>query len=152
MQWLCLPFCQLSTNQLYDLIKLRVDIFVVEQNCPYHELDNNDRKDGVYHLLGYQDGKLAAYLRLLPAGTTYDNVSIGRVVIASSTRSLGIGHALLQHGLQQAELFWPGNNIDIGAQEHLQNYYGQHGFKAISGTYLEDDIPHVDMRLTKGAR
>ncbi|MGF1757439.1 GNAT family N-acetyltransferase [Photobacterium sagamiensis] len=149
MQWLCLPFSQLSTDQLYDLMKLRVDIFVVEQNCPYHELDNHDRKDGVHHLLGYKDDKLTAYLRLLPAGTTYDNVSLGRVVIAPSARSLGIGHSLLQQALQQAELFWPGKTIDIGAQEYLQDYYRQYGFTAISETYLEDDIPHVDMRLTK---
>ncbi|MGF1874428.1 GNAT family N-acetyltransferase [Photobacterium frigidiphilum] len=149
MQWQCLSFNQLSTDQLYDLIKLRIDIFVVEQNCPFHDLDNLDRKDGTHHLLGYKNDELVAYLRLLPAGTTYDNVSMGRVATSDSARGTGIGHQLLIQGLEHAELLWPKQDIDIGAQEHLQAYYKQHGFNVISTMYLEDDIPHVDMRLTK---
>lgn len=149
MQWQCLSFNQLSTDQLYDLIKLRVDIFVVEQNCPYHDLDNHDRKGGTHHLLGYKNDELVAYLRLLPAGTTYDNVSMGRVATSASARGTGIGHQLLIQGLEHAESLWPKQDIDIGAQEHLQAYYKQHGFNAISAMYLEDDIPHVDMRLAK---
>ena len=150
MQWLCLPFEQLTTHQLYDLLKLRVDVFVVEQNCPYPELDDNDRQAGTHHLLGYQDDKLVAYLRLLPPGATYANTSIGRVLTAECMRGTGIGHELLQLGLAQAERLWPDQTIDIGAQSHLQSYYSRYGFEAISAEYLEDGIPHIDMRLRKG--
>lgn len=149
MQWQCLPFEQLTTHQLYDLLKLRVDVFVVEQNCPYPELDEHDRHPQTHHLLGFQDGELVAYLRLLPPGVTYDNVSIGRVLTAQTARGTGAGHALLQQGLIHAERLWPQHTIDIGAQDHLQSYYLQYGFSPISEMYLEDGIPHIDMRLTK---
>ncbi|PSU46553.1 GNAT family N-acetyltransferase, partial [Photobacterium aphoticum] len=82
MQWQCLHFEQLSVHQLYDLLKLRSDVFVVEQTCVYPDLDNHDRHTGTRHLLGYQGDKLVAYLRLLPAGVTYDHISIGRVATA----------------------------------------------------------------------
>jgi len=150
MQWQCLPFEQLTTHQLYDLLKLRVDVFVVEQNCPYPELDNSDRQAGTHHLLGYQNDDLVAYLRLLPPGTTYTNTSIGRVLTAASARGTGAGHELLQRGLEYAEQLWPDHTIDIGAQSHLLHYYSRYGFEVISGEYLEDGIPHVDMRLSKG--
>ena len=150
MQWQCLPFEQLTTHQLYDLLKLRVDVFVVEQNCPYPELDNSDRQAGTHHLLGYLDEKLVAYLRLLSPGTTYANTSIGRVLTANCVRGTGAGHELLRLGLKHAERLWPDQTIDIGAQSHLQRYYSRYGFEAISTEYLEDGIPHVDMRLRKG--
>lgn len=150
MQWQCLPFEELTTHQLYDLMKLRVNVFVVEQNCPYPELDDNDRRAGTHHLLGYNNDQLVAYLRLLPPGTTYSNVSIGRVLTAESTRGTGAGHELLRLGLEHAERLWPDHTIDIGAQSHLQHYYARYGFEAISEEYLEDGIPHVDMRLSKG--
>ena len=150
MQWQCLPFEQLTTHQLYDLLKLRVDVFVVEQNCPYPELDNCDHLAGTHHLLGYHNDELVAYLRLLPPGTTYANSSIGRVLTAASARGTGAGHELIQQGLEYAEQLWPNQTIDIGAQSHLQHYYRRYGFEAISDEYLEDGIPHVDMRLRKG--
>lgn len=149
MNWICLPFHQLSTDQLYEALKLRVDVFVVEQTCPYPELDEKDRADGVYHLLGYQDGNLTACARLLPAGISYHNVSIGRVATAHSARGNGQGHQLLTTALEYCQQFWPNQTIEIGAQEHLQNFYGQHGFVTTSKMYLEDDIPHVDMKLIK---
>ncbi|MGB7994593.1 MAG: GNAT family N-acetyltransferase [Photobacterium halotolerans] len=149
MQWQCLRFDQLSTDQLYDIMKLRVDVFVVEQNCPYPELDGHDKARDVHHLIAYDNGTLMAYLRLLPAGTTYDNVSIGRVITAQAARGKGVGNTLLTQGLAYAEQLWPGQDIDIGAQSHLQSYYGRFGFEPSSDEYLEDGIPHIDMRLTK---
>ncbi len=86
--WQCIPFCQLTTEQLYDLLKLRVDVFVVEQTCPYPELDNKDRMTGVHHLLGYQDKELVACARLLPMGVSYPSVSIGRVATKASARGM----------------------------------------------------------------
>ncbi|MGR5236808.1 GNAT family N-acetyltransferase [Vibrio alfacsensis] len=146
INWVSLPFSQLTTTQLYEMLRLRVDVFVVEQACPYPELDGKDTLEGVYHLLGYQDGKLVACARLLPAGTTYDHVSIGRVVTKQSARGDGLGHQLLEQALQHCQQLWPNQTIDIGAQEHLRAFYARHGFEAISESYLEDGIPHVDMR------
>ena len=147
--WQCIPFSQLTTLQLYELLRLRTDVFVVEQTCPYPELDGKDTETGVQHLLGYKDAELVACARLLPQGVTYDNASIGRVATRLSARGDGLGHQLLIQALVQVERLFPGQTIDIGAQEHLEKYYEQHGFKRISDMYLEDDIPHIDMRLEK---
>ncbi|WP_019614039.1 GNAT family N-acetyltransferase [Psychromonas ossibalaenae] len=149
ISWQLLPFNKLSTNQLYQLIKLRIDVFVVEQTCPYPELDGKDLFDGVQHLLGFNNGELIACARLLPGGISYDNVSIGRVATKQTARGSGLGHQLLTQALQQCERLWPGQSIDIGAQQHLTPFYQRHGFKEISEMYLEDNIPHVDMRLNK---
>lgn len=147
--WHSIPFSELSTHQLYQLLKLRVDVFVVEQTCPYPELDGKDTLAGVEHLLGYSDEELVACARLLPPGTSYDNTSIGRVATKQSARGDGLGHQLIKEALTRCEVLWPNTAIDIGAQQHLENFYASHGFKTISDMYLEDDIPHVDMRLEK---
>lgn len=147
--WHSIPFSELSTQQLYQLLKLRVDVFVVEQNCPYPELDGKDTLAGVEHLLGYADTELVACARLLPPGTSYDNTSIGRVATKQSARGDGLGHQLIKEALTRCEILWPEKTIDIGAQQHLENFYANHGFETISEMYLEDDIPHVDMRLEK---
>lgn len=147
--WQLIPFSDLTTNQLYQLLKLRVNVFVVEQTCPYPELDDKDHQAGVHHLLGYQDEELIACARLLPSGISYPSVSIGRVATAEAKRGGGLGHQLLQQALQGCESLWPGESIEIGAQEHLASFYAQHGFVQTSAMYLEDDIPHVDMRLDK---
>jgi len=147
--WHSIPFSELSTQQLYQLLKLRVDVFVVEQNCPYPELDGKDTLAGVEHLLGYADAELVACARLLPPGTSYDNTSIGRVATKQSARGDGLGHQLIKEALTRCEALWPNKTIDIGAQQHLKNFYASHGFETISEMYLEDDIPHVDMRLEK---
>ena len=149
ISWLLLPFNKLSTAQLYELIKLRVDVFVVEQHCPYPELDDKDQLDKVQHLLGVNNGEIIACARLLPAGVSYDNVSIGRIATKETARGNGLGHQLLSNALRQCENLWPGQTIDIGAQQHLEIFYQGHGFKPISAMYLEDGIPHIDMRLTK---
>ncbi len=146
LTWMTVPFTQLTTIQLYELIRLRVDVFVVEQTCPYPELDGKDTLEGVHHLLCYHNDELVACARLLPAGTSYNNVSIGRVVTKQTARGGGLGHQLLEEALSQCELLWPRKTIDIGAQEHLTQFYASHGFKVISDSYLEDGIPHVDMR------
>ncbi len=146
IRWITLPFSQLNTIQLYELLRLRVDVFVVEQNCPYPELDGKDVVEGVYHLLGYHGEELVACARLLPAGTSYDNVSIGRVITKQSARGGGLGHQLLEEALLQCDTLWPHQTIDIGAQEHLIEFYASHGFDVISDSYLEDGIPHVNMR------
>lgn len=143
--WQCLPFSQLNTQQLYQLLQLRVDVFVVEQTCPYPELDDKDHQSGVHHLLGYQNDKLIACARLLPAGISYPSVSIGRVATAAQARGQGLGHQLLQQALHYCQQYWPNANIEIGAQAHLEAFYQQYGFTRTSDSYLEDGIPHIDM-------
>ena len=154
--WTLLPFSSLTTHQLYALLKLRTNVFVVEQNCPYPELDDKDTKQDVYHLLGYQqldDGQsepeLVAYARLLPPGVSYPQVSIGRVAVAESARGQKLGHALVDEALKGCEQAWPGQDIQIGAQVYLEAFYKSFGFTRQSEDYLEDGIPHVDMLLSK---
>lgn len=147
--WQLKPFSELTTTQLYQLLKLRVDVFVVEQTCPYPELDDKDHQQNVYHLLGYQGEELIACARLLPTGLSYPSVSIGRVATKERHRGGGLGHHLLQQALAGCESLWPGESIEIGAQEHLSKFYQHHGFKQTSDMYLEDEIPHIDMKLEK---
>ena len=149
LSWKLLSFNQLSTHQLYQLIKLRIDVFVVEQTCPYPELDDKDTLDGVYQLIGFMDDEIVACARLMAPGVSYDNVSIGRVATKLSCRGQGLGHKLVAEALSQCQGLWPDSSIDIGAQEHLSRFYAEYGFQPISDMYLEDDIPHIDMRLEK---
>lgn len=149
LNWYSLSFSQLSTDQLYELLKLRTDVFVVEQNCPYPELDDKDRIDGVYHLLGFNKKVLVAYARLLPPGVSYAQVSIGRVVVADRARSEGYGQCLISEALRHCEQYWPDQDIQIGAQVYLEKLYQTFGFARLSDNYLEDGIPHVDMVLSK---
>ncbi|EKO3441741.1 GNAT family N-acetyltransferase [Vibrio fluvialis] len=144
--WQCLSFSELTNHQLYELLKLRVDVFVVEQTCPYPELDNKDIAEGVKHLLGYRDGQLIACSRLLPPEVSYPSVSIGRVVTLQTARGDGLGHQLIREALEQCQSLWPNQAIEIGAQEHLSEFYARHGFVRTSSTYLEDGIAHVDMK------
>jgi len=148
--WQVKHFDELSLNQLYDLLKLRIDVFVVEQTCYYPDLDGDknqlDRDKETLHVLGYQDDTLVAYLRILAKGQSYDNyISIGRVAIAEQARGTGLGHELMIEALKLCQQNFPNQNIKISAQEHLANYYQKHGFKQVSQMYLEDDIPHVAM-------
>jgi len=146
IHWKIKSFNQLYTDELYELLKLRVDVFVVEQNCPYPEIDGKDRHPKTLHLSGKEkDGALIAYLRILPPGLSFTEVSIGRVVVAKESRGEGISDTLLKNALDQIHQVWPGKNIRIGAQVYLKKFYESHGFEAISKSYLEDGIPHIDM-------
>jgi len=152
--WQAKAFTQLSLNQLYDLLKLRVDIFVVEQTCYYPDLDGDkdqlDRHPNTIHLLGYQEGELVAYLRILPKGQSYqDYISIGRVVIAVNARGTGLGHELMKEALSLCQKHYPFEDIKISAQQHLKSYYQEHGFSQVSEMYLEDGIPHISMLRAK---
>lgn len=146
MQWQSLTFDQLTTTQLFELLKLRVDVFVVEQACAYPELDDKDRHPQTRHLLGYQNGKIIAYARLLPKGLSYPSVSIGRVATAADHRGNGLGKALVQQALTECARLWPSDNIEIGAQEYLTDFYASFGFTPTSAMYVEDGIPHIDMK------
>lgn len=148
--WQAKTFTELSLDQLYDALKLRVDIFVVEQTCFYPDLDSEkeqlDRHPQTIHLLGYHDEQLAAYLRILPKGQSYpDYVSIGRVVIGVNARGSGLGHELMTEALSLCQENFANEDIKISAQQHLKLYYQEHGFAQVSEMYLEDGIPHIAM-------
>ncbi len=146
MQWFNCTFNQLNIHQLYEILKLRVDVFVVEQTCYYPEIDDLDRHDDTLHVFAYEGQHLIGYLRCLAPGVAYDNdAAIGRVVIAAEARGRNLGHELIQKGIIACENRWPDNAIHMSAQEHLQKYYHQHGFETVGEPYLEDDIPHIGM-------
>ena len=146
IRWQARRFAQLDIDTLYALLKLRSEVFVVEQNCVYLDPDGKDRHPDAIHLLGIaDDGTLAAYLRILPPGLSYPQVSFGRVLIAPAWRGRGVGDPMLRATLEEIERHWPGCDVQIGAQSHLQGFYGRHGFVPSSEPYVEDGIPHIDM-------
>ena len=142
------PFNQLSTRELHDLLKLRIDVFVVEQHCPYPELDGRDLE--ALHLLGRTaDGALIACARILPPAE--DGLPrIGRVAVHEAHRAQGIAHALMRFTLDEIEQRYGSNRSKLSAQSHLQAFYAKHGYRPVSDEYLEDGIPHVDMERREG--
>lgn len=145
MEWTYKKWQELERDELFDIYKLRVDVFVVEQDCAYPEIDYNDKLVG--HLFAYADGQLAAYSRLCPPHTVYPEVSIGRVICHSNFRGQGLGRELVKRAVEQLQKDFPGQKIKAQAQEYLEYFYKSFGFKTISESYLEDGIPHVDMVL-----
>lgn len=147
MNWSMKSWSELTTDELYELLALRAEVFVVEQTCPFLDLDGLDRRDGVLHLLGREGDHLAAYARIMAPGIGDDSgTAIGRVVTSPTSRGGGLGHRLLAQAVRECEARWPAHSIWLGAQAHLQGFYGQHGFVAEGEGYLEDDIPHMGMR------
>ena len=146
IDWLCKHHGDLSKEQLYSILQLRTEVFVVEQKCPYQEVDGRDLEGDTCHLMGWRDDRLVAYLRLLDPESQGGDVVIGRVVIAPEARGQGLGHALMSEALKQAGKLWPEVPIYLSAQAHLQAYYGRYGFEVVGEVYLEDDIPHIGMR------
>lgn len=144
ISFVCKAFYQLSLNELYDSMKLRQKVFIVEQNCPY--LDTDDKDQAAHHLLGIQNQSIVAYARLLPKGISYeDYVSIGRIVTAETQRGKGYGIALVKEAILQCKLLFKADQIKISAQQYLIQFYESHGFQAVGEGYLEDGIPHIAM-------
>ena len=146
MKWQIKLFTQLDTYELYQLIKLRMDVFVVEQNCPYQEIDGKDIDPGTRHLLGKDaSGQIIAYLRMLPPGLNFKEASFGRVVVAVEKREKGLSRQMVKMAIDTMVSTWPGAAIKIGAQVYLKDFYESFGFVPITNSYLEDGIPHIDM-------
>lgn len=144
--WHCLHHRELDTATLYELLALRTQVFVVEQNCPYLETDGQDLIGDTCHLLAHDESGLVGYLRLLDPQRMSGEVVIGRVVIAERARGSGLGHRLMEHALAECSRRWPGVSVYLSAQAHLQGYYGRYGFVAVTEVYLEDGIAHIGMR------
>ncbi|WP_342526378.1 GNAT family N-acetyltransferase [Chryseomicrobium sp. FSL W7-1435] len=140
--WTCKKFHELTVNELYEALKLRADVFVVEQNCVYPDIDNYDQAS--LHISYNQDDDLQAYCRIVPAGK-YEEVSIGRVIVRKEKRGSGLAQELIKQALQAVESEYGQQPIRLCAQAHLQSFYGSFGFQAISEEFLEDGIPHIYM-------
>lgn len=139
-------FNELTTEELYTILALRAEVFVVEQNCPYQDVDGKDRK--ALHILAYVNDTLTAYARVLEKGISYqDYASIGRVVTNLENRGKKYGHELMVYSIGICQKHYPGQKIKISAQAHLEQFYKTHGFVATGEAYLEDGIPHIGMLL-----
>ena len=144
IEWKIKPFENLSVNELYDMLRLRSEIFVVEQNCVYLDIDGKDKL--ALHLLGKFDGKIVAYSRLFKPEISFDNASIGRVVVDVNYRDRKWGHNLMQESINGIKKHFGESKITIGAQLYLKKFYESHGFVQSSEMYLEDGIPHIEMK------
>lgn len=143
--WYHKHFKHLNSVELYQILQLRNEVFIVEQNCPFQDLDGKDFK--CYHLMGFDTDsqKVMAYTRIVPAGISYEEASIGRVVTAPLIRGSGVGKQLMQKSLELLEELYGGVSIRIGAQLYLKKYYESFGFEQVEAVYLEDGIEHILM-------
>ncbi len=143
--WYHKHFKDLNTTELYQILQLRNEVFIVEQNCPFQDLDDKDFK--CFHLMGFDTDsqQIMAYTRIVPAGVSYEEASIGRVVTSPQARGGGIGKELMQKSIELLEDLYGGVSIKIGAQCYLKKFYESFGFQQIEEIYLEDGIEHILM-------
>ncbi|HJW17042.1 MAG TPA: GNAT family N-acetyltransferase [Flavisolibacter sp.] len=142
-QWVLKTFEALTPFELYAILQLRNEVFVVEQNCVFQDADDKDQAS--WHLMGMQEDRLVAYTRLVPPGVSYDEPSIGRVVTSPLVRGTGIGKELMQQSIAECHRLFGEQAIKIGAQYYLKQFYGSLGFEQVSEIYLEDGIEHIYM-------
>lgn len=141
--WTIKHFDELTALEYHHIVALRTAIFVVEQDCPYLEVDHKDLKS--YHVWGEIDGETVAVVRIVEPGVSYDELSIGRVAVHKKYRGTNVGNDLMKMSIAFVEKKLGKQTIRISAQEHLQKFYHRFNFKTVSEMYLEDDIPHVEM-------
>ena len=143
IKWQLKNFESLINTELYNILKLRSQIFVIEQNCIFQDLDDKDQK--AFHLFTQNNDEVMAYTRLFAPGACYQEASIGRVMVNEKARGTGLGYLLMRESIKQIQKQFGKTPIKIGAQLYLKNFYQNLGFKQISDIYLEDDIPHIYM-------
>lgn len=149
MQWQLKTFKQLSNIEVYKILKLRSDVFVVEQDCVYPDADDIDLHPEVLHLFAEKNNIVAGYLRIIPPDLSFPNKSsLGRVASSSEFRNQGIGHTLIQKALTTINERWKNTICHISAQTYLTRFYEHHGFQIVGEDYLEDGIPHIGMERT----
>ncbi|SNR40434.1 ElaA protein [Lutibacter agarilyticus] len=136
-------FSQLSTNELYVILQLRSEVFVVEQDCVYQDIDFKDQK--ALHVLGFKNDKLIAYTRIFKSGDYFEKASIGRVVVKKNERINKYGYQIMKASIEAISTFFNETEIKISAQKYLKKFYESLGFNMIGETYLEDGIPHIGM-------
>jgi ElaA protein len=145
MNWIFKKFDDLLPNELYAIMQLRNEVFIVEQNCVYQDADNKDKY--AFHLMCRIDEKLIAYTRIIPPGIAYHEASIGRVVTSPSVRNTGIGRVLMEKSIEELYSLFGKVTIRIGAQLYLKKFYHSLGFEPTGDIYLEDNIEHIEMVL-----
>lgn len=143
INWQIKKFYELTVDELYSILQLRSEVFVVEQNCVYHDPDGKDQY--AWHLMGTENGKLIAYTRIFPAGVTYEEPAIGRVVTSPTKRRSGLGKELMEQSIEQCKRLFGATAITLGAQLYLKKFYESLGFIVSGKEYIEDGIPHVTM-------
>jgi ElaA protein len=144
LRWVTKSFSELTIDELYDVLRLRSEVFIVEQKCIFLDIDNNDRK--AFHTIGFIGDEVVATTRLFDKDIMYDGYqSIGRVVGSPRYRGLGIGKALMQYSISECERLFGKGPIKIGAQLYLKKFYNEQGFEQSGDMYLEDDIDHIPM-------
>lgn len=147
MEFYIKSYNELCKEELYEILKVRNEVFVVEQECPYQDCDGKDKH--AYHLYIIENNKIIGYLRILNKGISYDEVSIGRVLVHKNHRNKGIGRKLMQKAIDHILNEMKEYDIRISAQVYLLDFYSSLGFKTTSKEYLEDDIPHIEMLYSK---
>jgi len=143
MNWILKKFDALTPYELYAILRLRSEVFVVEQNCVFQDMDNKDQE--CYHLMGWIDQHLAAYTRLVPPGLSYPEPSIGRVVTSPAVRGNGTGKTLIDKSIEELISLFGNGPIKIGAQLYLKKFYNSFGFEQVGEIYDEDGIDHIKM-------
>lgn len=147
LNWILKKFNDLTASELYAIMQLRNEVFVVEQDCVYQDADGKDLL--AMHLCVWDGNRLAAYTRIIPPGISYTEASIGRVVTAPAYRKTGAGRRLMQESIKLTLAYFNCTSIKIGAQVYLTEFYQSLGFVQSSKEYLEDGIPHIEMTLNK---
>ncbi len=147
VQWKCVQFDELSPRELYSILQLRTEVFVMEQDCVYQDMDDCDQQ--AWHVSGMLDEELICYARILPPAMKYKTASIGRVITKKSVRGDGYGKLVMEKSLEHCQQLWPSMPITISAQQYLEKFYCELGFETVSDAYLEDGIPHIEMHLQR---
>ena len=146
INWVCKTFSELTAEELYHVLRLRSEVFVVEQNCVFLDMDNKDF--GCDHLMGWRENKLLGYSRIVPPGISYVESSIGRIVSSPAARGAGVGRELVQQSIQVLYRLYGRRDIRIGAQYYLKEFYESFGFIQTGDIYPEDGINHIEMLLS----
>lgn len=146
--WRLCRFDDLSAREAHDIFRARIEVFVLEQGCPFQDLDGLDPQ--CWHLVGRSGGEIDAYCRIVPPGAKFDEPALGRVLTVKRVRGTGAGRDLMREALERMDALFPGRAIRLCAQAHLERFYGEFGFAKASEPYLEDGIPHIDMLRAAG--
>lgn len=147
IQWQTITASRLSARQLYALLRLRCEVFIVEQNCVYQDIDGRDLDAETLHVLGWGGDELVSCARIMPQS---QRVVIGRVIVAVTQRGAGVGQQLMARALAECGARWPGRPVYLSAQAHLQNFYQRLGFQPVTEVYDEDGIAHLGMQIEGG--
>lgn len=145
IKWQHKKFSQLTVDELFEILRLRQEVFIIEQQCIYPDIDDVDKAASHLYVRCEKDKHIKAYLRIVPPGVKFPEASFGRVLTSQAARGSGVGKAVVIEALDRVSIEYPGQKIKIGAQVYLERFYKELGFRTISKPYDEDGIMHIDM-------